>query len=82
MLIPDMPTVNDTGNMCDNNLNWIYPNGRPLVYYEINDNVKKKVPNLLMTRKLVCLVPGDRTDIMASQYVRTLIVPLIAAIEK
>lgn len=74
--IPDPPAPNDYGNICEHNSNWILLN-RPLVYYEVNENVKKKVESTLAKPRLVCLIRADRPDVMVLQYVRTIIVPVI-----
>jgi hypothetical protein len=79
--IPDSPKKNIDEQICEDKLGWL-ENGRPLIHYDVYDNVVTANRDASLKGMLVSLIQSERADIMALNFVRTKVVPLVAALER
>jgi hypothetical protein len=74
--IPDIPKKNAYEEIVEVVPSWI-ENGKPLIHYEGYEEIVTVNQDHAIRGKMVCLIERGRTDIMALNFVRTKIVPLI-----
>ncbi len=74
--IPDTPSINSSDVLYETSQNWIDNTGRPIVDYDIYDNVVEKVEDEEYHKKVVRLLPKEGSEeLMALNFVRTKMIP-------